>query len=78
MDNEQDTVELLFDDLDLLAREHREALVESAADEDEEDEADDLLDEEFEDDYEDEEEFPKIKSTIQIAEEDPDEIDEDV
>ena len=77
-DSEQDTVELLFDDLDLLSREHREALMEEAIDEDEDDEADDLLDEEFEDDYEDEEEFPKIKSSIQIADEDPDEIEDEI
>ncbi|MFZ7125796.1 MAG: hypothetical protein ACOWWM_06530 [Desulfobacterales bacterium] len=76
--SENESVEIFFDDLQLLNREHRPAdLIEDL--EEESGEIDELLDEGFEEEYEDDESAIKpINTSIKIADDEPVDLDDDV
>ena len=71
------SAELFFDDRDLFVKE-AEAVAGEAEEESEEDvDVDDLLEETIEEEYDDEDEVIKdLKSSIQVADEDPGDLDE--
>jgi len=66
---DQDSVELFFDDLELLTRERQieEAVTEL---EEQSDDLDELLEDGYEEDFEDKADIDKIDSTLKIADED--------
>ena len=74
-DNE--TAELLFDDLDLLTHERAAAAVLEDI-ENEAGEIDELLDDDFEEDYDDEDDIKKINSPIKIEDDTSSDMDEDL
>ncbi len=75
--DQSEPVELLFDDLELLNRDHRPtAMLDDIEEENEE--IDDLLEGEFEEDYEsDDPPIKNINSSIKIADDDPADMDDD-
>jgi predicted DNA-binding protein YlxM (UPF0122 family) len=73
------SAELFFDDKDLFTRDAEPVRVETEEESDEDVDVDDLLEEtaDVDEEYDDEDEVIKdIKSSIQVAEEDPGDIDE--
>ncbi len=72
------SAELFFDDRDLFVKEAEAAVPGEAEEESEEDvDVDDLLEETIDEEYDDEDEVLKdLKSSIQVAEEDPGDLDE--
>jgi hypothetical protein len=70
-------VELIFDDLDLMAKEHEVPLVIDDIDE-EEVEIDDLLDEDLpEEDYDEKSDIKNLPYSLKISDDDPADLDED-
>jgi len=75
---ENESTELLFDDLDLLTHE-REATTAALDDiEEEASEIDELLEDDFEDDYDEEDDIKKINSPIKIEDDSSSEMDEEL
>jgi len=73
---DQDSVDIFFDDNELLVKEQeRPAVIETIDDESED--LDDVLEDEFDDDYEDKDKIKKIDSSLKIADDDYNDIDED-
>ena len=75
--SDNETAELLFDDLDLLTHERAAAAVLEDI-EDEAGEIDELLDDDFEEDYDDEDDIKKINSPIKIEDDTSSDMDEDL
>ncbi len=75
---DSDSMELFFDDLELLSREQQpKALVEEI--EEDSDEIDDLLEDNFEDDYtEDETPIKALNSSIKVADDDSPDVEDDL
>lgn len=75
---ENESIELFFDDLDLLHREQQAAALIDESDE-ESGEIDELLDDNFEDEYEDgEAPIKEVNDTLKIADDDPGDIEDDI
>jgi len=74
---DSDTVELVFNDLDLLSHEHASTTVLDDL-KDDADEIDELLDDDFEDDFEESAEITKINAPIKIEEDTSTDLDEDL
>lgn len=75
---ENESTELLFDDLDLLTHE-REATTAALDDiEEEASEIDELLEDDFEEDYEEEDDLKKINSPIKIEDDASSDMDEEL
>lgn len=72
----KDSVDLFFDDIELLTKE-REALEVAEELEDESSDMEELLEEDFEDSYEEKEEIKKIDSSLKIADDDYVDIDDE-
>ncbi len=75
---ENDSIELFFDDLELLSREQRPATLIEESEEDS-DEIDELLDDNFENEYENgEAPIKDVKDSLKIADDDPVDVEDDV
>ena len=73
---DKESVELLFDDIELLAKgRHHAAIVEQL--EDDASDLDEILEDDFDDAYEEKNELKKIDSSLQIEDDDYIDIDED-
>jgi hypothetical protein len=75
--SDNQTAELLFDDLDLLTHEHVSTAVLDDI-EDEASEIDELLDDDFEEDYDAEDDIKKINSPIKIEDDTAPDLDEEI
>jgi hypothetical protein len=71
------SVELLFDDLEFLTREHEPAEVSEPDVEEEPADLGELLEDDFEDDYENKNEISKIDSSLKIADDDFVDVDDE-
>ncbi len=72
------SAELFFDDKDLFNKDIVLPMEEIAADVDEDVEVDDLLDDDIDDDFEDDKVLKELKSSIQVADDDSNDVDDAV
>ena len=74
---EKESVDLFFDDVELLSREHAPIEIREPVAEDESADLDELLEDDFDDDYEDKDDINKIDSSLKIADDDFVDIDDE-